>query len=74
MAGIVDDGLLDSKDDDERECDAVFECGGPTGTILDPNSTPMVTSCWGLNRPSHSRIVKDDLPQPESPIQTSFAI
>ena len=33
------------------------EAGGPTGTILDPNSTPMVTSWVGENRPSQSRIV-----------------
>lgn len=49
-------------------------CGGPTGTMRDPNSTPMVTSCWALNRPSHSRIVSDDLPHPESPMHTSFAM
>lgn len=23
------------------------DAGGPTGTIRDPNSTPMVTSCYG---------------------------
>ena len=33
------------------------EAGGPTGTIREPNSTPMVTSCRGENRPSHRRIV-----------------
>ena len=31
--------------------------GGPTGTILEPNSTPMVTSWWGVKRPSQRRIV-----------------
>ena len=31
--------------------------GGPTGTIRDPNSTPMVTSWWDTKRPSHRRIV-----------------
>lgn len=49
-------------------------CGGPTGTMRDPNSTPMVTSCCALNRPSHSRIVSDDLPHPESPMHTSLAM
>ena len=48
--------------------------GGPTGTMREPNSTPMVTSwCW-TNRPSHRRIVSEDLPVPLSPMQTSFAM
>lgn len=71
--GTGDDGSLGSKEEG-KEFDVVFECGGPTGTIREPNSTPIVTSCWGLNRPSHSRMVRDDLPQPESPIQTSLAM
>jgi hypothetical protein len=33
------------------------EAGGPTLTIRLPNSTPMVTSCWLLKRPSHRRTV-----------------
>ena len=33
------------------------DAGGPTGTIRDPNSTPMVTSCDGEKRPSQSRTV-----------------
>ena len=33
------------------------DAGGPTETILEPNSTPMVTSWWGEKRPSHRRIV-----------------
>ena len=49
-------------------------CGGPTGMMRDPNSTPMVTSCWALKRPSHNRMVRDDLPHPESPMQTSLAM
>jgi hypothetical protein len=35
----------------------VLEAGGPTGTIRDPNSTPMVTLCVGLKRPSQRRMV-----------------
>lgn len=31
--------------------------GGPTGTMRDPNSTPMVTSWWETKRPSQRRIV-----------------
>lgn len=31
--------------------------GGPTGTILEPNSTPMVTSWEFVKRPSQSRTV-----------------
>jgi hypothetical protein len=31
--------------------------GGPTGTIREPNSTPMVTSWCETKRPSHRRIV-----------------
>ena len=31
--------------------------GGPTGTILEPNSTPMVTSWWETKRPSQSLMV-----------------
>jgi hypothetical protein len=34
-----------------------FEAGGPTGTMRDPNSTPIVTSWEDENRPSQSRIV-----------------
>lgn len=30
---------------------------GPTLTMREPNSTPMVTSWWGEKRPSHRRIV-----------------
>ena len=40
--------------------DSIFracEAGGPTGTIRDPNSTPIVTSCEDEKRPSQSRIV-----------------
>lgn len=48
--------------------------GGPTGTIRDPNSTPMVTSWCGEKRPSHSRMVREDFPVPESPMQTSLAM
>ena len=44
----IEDGLLM-----ERESEA----GGPTGTIRDPNSTPIVTSWWGEKRPSQRRIV-----------------
>jgi hypothetical protein len=31
--------------------------GGPTGTMRDPNSTPMVTSWCDTKRPSHRRMV-----------------
>lgn len=34
-----------------------FDAGGPTGTILEPNSTPIVTSWDGEKRPSQRRIV-----------------
>ena len=34
-----------------------YEAGGPTGTMRDPNSTPMVTSWCGEKRPSHRRTV-----------------
>lgn len=34
-----------------------YEAGGPTGTMRDPNSTPIVTSWWGEKRPSQSRTV-----------------
>ena len=37
------------------------EAGGPTGTMREPNSTPMVTSCRGEKRPSHKRMVNYDL-------------
>lgn len=33
------------------------EAGGPTGTMREPNSTPMVTSWWGEKRPSQRRMV-----------------
>lgn len=33
------------------------EAGGPTGTIREPNSTPIVTSCDGEKRPSQRRMV-----------------
>ena len=49
-------------------------CGGPTGTMREPNSTPMVTSWCVTKRPSQSRMVSEDLPQPESPMHTSFAM
>lgn len=81
----------------EREGLGLGGCvlGGPTGTMREPNSTPMVTfdegvvnfctwiqlskevqlTSWcGEKRPSQRRMVRDDLPVPESPIQTSFAI
>ena len=48
--------------------------GGPTGTIREPNSTPIVTSWCGENRPSQRRMVREDFPVPLSPIQTSFAM
>jgi len=48
--------------------------GGPTGTIREPNSTPMVTSWCGEKRPSQRRIVREDFPVPLSPIQTSLAM
>jgi hypothetical protein len=35
----------------------VSEAGGPTGTIREPNSTPIVTSWWGVKRPSQRRTV-----------------
>lgn len=38
-----------------------YEAGGPTGTMRDPNSTPMVTSWWGEKRPSQSRTVSCSL-------------
>jgi hypothetical protein len=47
-------------------CDEGFEgllmlssrdAGGPTGTMRDPNSTPMVTSWCGEKRPSQRRTV-----------------
>lgn len=54
--------------------EAGVECGAPTGTMREPNSTPMVTSwCW-TKRPSQRRIVREDLPQPESPMQTNLAM
>lgn len=70
-----------------RECDA----GGPTGTMRDPNSTPIVTSWCGEKRPSQRRTVSYeelawrpwvtgmvshtlDLPHPESPNDTIFAM
>lgn len=34
-----------------------YEAGGPTGTMRDPNSTPIVTSWCGEKRPSHRRTV-----------------
>lgn len=42
-----------------REGDAGegLDAGGPTVTIRDPNSTPMVTSWWLEKRPSQRRIV-----------------
>ena len=43
-----EDGLLMFRD---------REAGGPTGTMREPNSTPMVTSWWGENRPSQRRMV-----------------
>jgi len=51
-----------------------FAWGGPTGTIREPNSTPMVTSWWATKRPSQRRMVKEDLPHPESPMHTSLAM
>ena len=48
--------------------------GGPTGTILLPNSTPIVTSWDFENLPSQSRIVSEDFPVPLSPMQTSLAM
>lgn len=71
-----------------------YEAGGPTGTMREPNSTPMVTSWCGEKRPSHSRTVSYirsvlgkskavllissshtlDLPHPESPKDTIFAM
>ena len=50
------------------------EEGGPTVTIREPNSTPIVTSWWGEKRPSQRRIVRLDFPVPESPMQTSLAM
>lgn len=38
-----------------------YEEGGPTGTMRDPNSTPIVTSWWGEKRPSQSRTVSYSL-------------
>lgn len=44
------------------------------GRMRDPNSTPMVTSWMEENRFSQRRMVRLDLPVPESPMQTSFAM
>jgi hypothetical protein len=33
------------------------DAGGPTGTMREPNSTPMVTSWYGEKRPSQRRMV-----------------
>ncbi len=52
----------------------VSEAGGPTGMMRDPNSTPIVTSCWWTKRPSVIRMVREDLPQPESPRETILAM
>ena len=46
--GGLEEGLLM-----ERE----REAGGPTGTMREPNSTPIVTSWWGEKRPSQRRMV-----------------
>ena len=54
------------------EADAVGK--GPTGTMREPNSTPMVTSWTFEKRFSQRRIVREDLPVPESPMQTSLAM
>jgi hypothetical protein len=34
-----------------------WEAGGPTGTMREPNSTPIVTSWCGEKRPSQRRTV-----------------
>ena len=49
--GEVEEGLLMLRD---------REAGGPTGTIREPNSTPMVTSCELTKRFSQRRIVSCD--------------
>lgn len=50
------------------------EAGGPTDMIREPNSTPIVTSCWFVKRPSQRRTVRLDLPQAESPRETILAM
>lgn len=59
-------GLLDAREG-SRESEGLggvgFEFGGPTGTMREPNSTPIVTSWWGENLPSQRRIVREDLPE-----------
>ena len=45
---------------------------GGSGITREPNSTPMVTLCWGWKRPSHRRRVRDVFPQAESPMLTTF--
>lgn len=67
---LLVDGSLESEDLGFGE----RVLGGPTGTILEPNSTPMVTSWWGEKRPSQRRIVREDFPVPLSPMQTSLAM
>ena len=57
----------DGGDDEEED-------RGPTETIREPNSTPMVTSWEGEKRPSQRRMVREDLPVPLSPMQTSLAM
>ena len=37
--------------------ESVRDAGGPTGTMREPNSTPIVTSWWGEKRPSQRRMV-----------------
>lgn len=50
------------------------EAGGPTGTMREPNSTPMVTSWCDWKRPSQRRMVREDLPVPLSPMETILAM
>lgn len=53
--GLVDDGML--KEGLSASNPKLLEAGGPTGTMRDPNSTPIVTSWDGEKRPSQSRTV-----------------
>jgi hypothetical protein len=40
----IDDGASAAVEEEKGRDLDVLECGGPTGTIREPNSTPMVTS------------------------------
>lgn len=57
IIGRWDDGAGEGDCGRSKSIPKKSEAGGPTGTMREPNSTPIVTSWDGEKRPSQRRMV-----------------